>query len=126
MSTPVFKDDYIYGICGGGELRCLNAKNGDRVWENTTTVGKPGLFASAFFIENGDRFFIWNDQGELIIARLTPKSFEEISRAKLLETSENTRGRDIVWCHPAFANRCAYMHNGKELICVSLAKEAKS
>ncbi len=126
MSTPVFKNDYIYGICGGGELRCLSAKNGDRVWENTTAVGKPGLFASAFFIENGDRFFIWNDQGELIIARLTPKSFEEISRAKLLETSENTRGRDIVWCHPAFANRCAYMHNGKELICVSLAKEVKS
>ena len=126
MSTPVFKEDYIYGICGGGELRCLSAKTGDRIWEDATAVGKPGLFASAFFIENGNRFFIWNDQGELIIARLTPKKFEELSRAKLLETSENTRGRDIVWCHPAFANRCAYMHNGKELICVSLAREAKS
>jgi outer membrane protein assembly factor BamB len=39
----------------------------------------------------------------------------------LLDTIENTRGRDVLWCHPAFANRCAYMHNGKELICVSLA-----
>ena len=52
---------------------------------------------------------------------LTPKGFENIRRAKLLDTSENTRGRDILWCHPAFANRCAYMHNGKEFICVSLA-----
>jgi outer membrane protein assembly factor BamB len=79
------------------------------------------LFGSAFMVEHEGRFFIWNDQGELILARLTPKAFEEISRAKLLPTSENTRGRDIVWCHPAFANKCAYVHNGKELICISLA-----
>lgn len=34
---------------------------------------------------------------------------------------EHTRGRDVLWCHPAFANRRAYLHNGQELICVSLA-----
>jgi hypothetical protein len=83
--------------------------------------GKRGLFGTAFLIRQADRVFIWNDQGELIIARLTPRGYDEISRSKLLETSENTRGRDILWCHPAFANRCAYMHNGKELICISLA-----
>ena len=65
--------------------------------------------------------FLWNDQGELLLARLRPEGFAEISRAKLLDPVENTRGRDVLWCHPAFANRCAYMHNGKELICVSLA-----
>jgi hypothetical protein len=55
---------------------------------------------------------------------LKREGFEQISRAKLLETSEHTRGRDILWCHPAFANRRAYMHNGKELICISLAASA--
>ena len=49
------------------------------------------------------------------------EGFEEISHAKLLETSDHTRGRDFIWCHPAYANRCAYVHNDKELICVSLA-----
>jgi len=127
MCTPIWKGDYIYGICGMGELRCLDARTGERVWESDAAVGgKTSNFATAFFVEHQDRVFIWNDQGELILARLTPKGFDEISRAKLLETSENTRGRDIVWCHPAFANRCAYVHNGKDLICVSLASTVKS
>jgi outer membrane protein assembly factor BamB len=122
MCTPVWNQGHIYGLCGYGELRCLDAKTGDRVWKSDGAVGgKIGLFGTAFLVEHEDRVFIWNDQGELILARFTPKGFEEISRTKLLETSENTRGRDIVWCHPAFANRCAYVHNGKEMICVSLA-----
>lgn len=126
MCTPIFKDGFIYGVCGDGQLRCLEAQKGDRVWESDGAFGgKTGLFANAFLIEHEDRVFIWNDQGELILARLTPKGFESISSAKLLETSENTRGRDITWCHPAFANRCAYMHNGKEFICVSLAQNAE-
>jgi outer membrane protein assembly factor BamB len=121
MTTPVWKGDYIYGLCGEGELRCLDAKTGDRVWESDAAVGgKTGAFATAFFVQQEDRVFVWNDQGELILGRLTPKGFEQISRAKLLETSENTRGRDIVWCHPAYADHRAYMHNGKELICVEL------
>ena len=127
MCTPVWKNGYIYGICGGGELRCLDAKQGDRQWESDAAVGgKEGLFGTAFLVQQQDRVFIWNDQGELILGRLTPKGFEEISKAKLLETSENTRGRDIVWCHPAFANRCMFAHNGKELICVSLAAKGAS
>jgi len=122
MCTPVWKDGYIYGICGGGELRCLNAKTGDRMWESDAAMGgKEGLFGTAFFVQQRDRVFVWNDQGELILGKLTPKGFDEISKAKLMETSENTRGRDIIWCQPAFANRCMYAQNGKELICVSLA-----
>jgi outer membrane protein assembly factor BamB len=127
MCTPVWKDGKIYGVCGNGELRCLDAATGDRVWESDGAMGgKQGLFGNAFLIEHEDKVFLWNDQGELILARLTPKGFDQISSAKLLETSENTRGRDITWCHPAFANRCAYVHNGKEFICISLAQPAES
>lgn len=122
MCTPVVRDGFIYGVCGMGELRCLDAKMGDRKWESyAVTGGKEGLFANAFFVEHRDRVFVWNDQGELILGKLSPVGFAEISRAKLLETIERTRGRDVLWCHPAFANRCAYVHNGRELICISLA-----
>jgi outer membrane protein assembly factor BamB len=122
LGTPVVKDGYIYGVCGFGELRCLDARNGDRLWETyAATGGHKGFFANAFLTSQGDRTFLWNDQGELIIARLKPTGYEEISRAKLLDPLEKTRGRTVTWCHPAYANRCAYVHNGKELICVSLA-----
>jgi len=122
MTTPVWQGDYIYGICGMGELRCLDARTGDRVWESDAAVGGTlGLFASAFLVPHDGDVFIWNDQGELILGRLSPLGFEEISKDKLLDTKENTRGRDRLWCHPAFANRCVYAQNGVELICISLA-----
>lgn len=121
MCTPVFEKGHVYGVCGMGEFRCLELAKGDRVWETyAVTGGKEGLFANAFLVRQGDRFFIWNDQGELIIAKLSPKGCEEISRARVMEPVENARGRDVVWCHPAFANRCMFVRNGKELACVSL------
>lgn len=122
MCTPVIREGHIYGVCGFGELRCLDLATGDRKWETfAATEGKQSIFGQVFMIEQGDRCWLWNDQGELILARLKPQGFDELSRAKLLPTSEHTRGRDILWCPPAFANRSVYMHNGKELICVSLA-----
>jgi outer membrane protein assembly factor BamB len=124
LGTPLFKNGFIYGVCGFGELRCLDAKTGDRRWETyAATGGKQGFFANVFITEHEDRAFLWNDQGEMILARLKPEGFEEISRAKLLEPLEKTRGRVVTWCHPAYANRCAYVHNGKTLICISLARE---
>lgn len=122
LGTPTLKDGYIYGVCGFGELRCLDARTGDRKWETyAATGGHKAFFGNAFLTQHEDRTFLWNDQGELIIAKLRPEGYEEISRARLLEPLEKTRGRIVTWCHPAFANRCAYVHNGKELICVSLA-----
>jgi outer membrane protein assembly factor BamB len=124
LGTPIFRDGFIYGVCGFGEFRCLDAKTGDRKWETyAPTVGKQGFFANLFMTENEGRTFLYNDQGELIIARLRPEGYEEISRAKLLEPLEKTRGRTVTWCHPAYANRRAYVHNGKDLICVSLAAD---
>jgi hypothetical protein len=87
----------------------------------TLFAEKPAPLGNAFMVEQAGRRWIWTDQGELILAELSPAGFKELSRAKLLEPQENTRGRDLLWCHPAFANRCVYVHNGKELICVSLA-----
>jgi outer membrane protein assembly factor BamB len=126
MCTPAIRDGHIYGVCGGGELRCLDAATGDRLWEtNAVTPVDKGPFPHAFLVEHEGRFFIWNDQGELILAKLSPKGYEEISRARLLETSENARGREVVWSHPAFANRCIFVRNGKELLCATLAAESR-
>jgi outer membrane protein assembly factor BamB len=122
MCTPALKDGFIYGMCGQGELRCLDVATGDRKWETFDLFGgKKAPLAHAFIIEHADRFFIWTDQGELILANLSPTGYQEIGRAKLLEPTENPRGRDVVWCHPAFAQRCLYVRNHKEIIAVSLA-----
>ncbi len=35
--------------------------------------------------------------------------------------SAGSGGRLVAWSHPALANRCVYVRNNHELICVSLA-----
>ena len=61
--------------------------------------------------------------GDLITARLSPKGYEEVSRVNIL-TPTNTMappaGRKVIWMHPAFANRCVYARNDRELVCVSM------
>jgi outer membrane protein assembly factor BamB len=123
ITTPVLQDGHIYGVCSTGELRCLKADTGEQLWSTfaATGSGRNALYATLFMVPQGDRFFLFNDLGDLILARLTPKGYEAISRAHLLEPTQPARGRDVVWAHPAFANGCMYARNDKEIICVSLA-----
>ncbi|MDB6037088.1 MAG: outer rane biosis protein BamB, partial [Verrucomicrobiales bacterium] len=125
ISTPVIDHGYIYGVCSYGQLRCLKADTGERVWETlsaTTKDNKEMRWGNAFIVPNGDRFFIFNELGDLIIAKLTSKGYDETSRAHILEPSNTAAGRDVVWTHPAFANHCAFIRNDKELVCVNLGK----
>jgi hypothetical protein len=70
---------------------------------------------------------MFNERGELIVARLTPAGFQEISRAKLIEpTLEQARLRGgVAWSHPAFAYRHVFIRNDEELVCASLAADGK-
>jgi len=127
ICTPFIEDDYLYGVCSYGQLRCLKIGTGERVWETfkATTSGDAVRWANAFIVKNGSRFFLFNEKGELIIARLTPLGYEEMSRAQLLETANGDPGRRVVWSHPAFANRRVYARNDKEIVCADLAASAK-
>jgi outer membrane protein assembly factor BamB len=123
-STPIIEDGVIYGVDQPGQLRAVRLATGERLWETTapTTGEKPASSGTAFLTKNGDRYFLFNEQGELIIAKLTPEKYEEISRAKILEPTETVFGRKIVWSHPAYANKCMFARNNKEIVCVSLAE----
>lgn len=123
MSTPFLEEGHIYGVCSYGQLRCVKAGNGERVWETfAATTGKPVRWGHAFLVKHEDRFFLFNENGDLILAKLTPKGYEEISRARLLEADNQDARRPVVWSHPAFANRSVYARNDREMVCVSLAK----
>ena len=122
ISTPLFLGKHIYGVDSYGELRCLEAASGERVWEDLTATPKA-RWSTIHFVRNQDRVWMFNERGELIIARLSAKGFQEISRARLLEpTEEQLRRRNgVCWAHPAFANRHVYARNDRELVCASLA-----
>ena len=82
----------------------------------------PVYTATVFVVKNQDRYVLFNEKGELVIAKLSPKGYDELGRWKMLEPTGSAFGRNVVWSHPAFANRCSYARNDKELVCASLAK----
>jgi outer membrane protein assembly factor BamB len=142
MPTPVLKDGYIYGVCSYGQLRCLKADTGERVWETmeATRAKKDGRmdptspkpvegptakserWGNAFLVPNGDRYFLFNEKGDLIIAKLSPTGYQEIDRTHVIEPDNPMPGRFVVWSHPAFAHRKMFVRNDHEIVCVSLAK----
>ena len=82
------------------------------------------LWSTAFMVQHRDRFFVNNDDGDLIIAQFTPKGYVEIDRTKLIDaTSEAGYGTDrtVNWVHPAYANRHIVHRNDEEIIRASLA-----
>ncbi len=126
MATPLLESGYIYSPCSYGQFRCLKADTGERMWETfAPTAGKSMRWGNAFIVKNGDRCFLFSETGDLIIAKLTPEKYEEISRAHLLDPTNRDPGRPVVWSHPAFANKSVYARNDQEIVCVSLAAEGK-
>jgi len=122
ISTPYINNGYIYGVDSYGEFRCLNLNTGDRVWESLDLMPR-GRWATAHLIPNGDKVWLFNEKGELIISKLSPHGFQEISRAKLIEPTmgQLPRRGGVCWTHPAFADKHVFVRNDKELVCASLA-----
>ena len=127
MNSPVIEGDYVYGICSYGQLRCLRLSTGERVWETQAVTHEKARNASAFMVRNGDRYFINNDRGELIIARMAPSGYSEISRAILIRPTSTPAARRelgaVNWSHPAYAGRSVFARNDKEIVCASLAAD---
>jgi hypothetical protein len=136
ITTPLIVGDYIYGICSHGQVRGLRVNTGERIWE-AQGLTNQSRWASAHFVQHEDRYFVFNENGELIIAQFAPGGYVELDRTRLLDpTSRTGYGRSrpgtrsrtrhgqsnrlVVWAHPAFANRHIVLRNDKEIIRVSL------
>jgi outer membrane protein assembly factor BamB len=125
-STPQIDGETIYGNdCQFGSLRAVKLATGERLWDTlvpTTGGERRESHGTAFITKNGERYFLFSETGDLIIARLTPEKYEELSRAKIVEPTNEAFRRPVVWSHPAYAQKCAFIRNDKEIVCVDLAK----
>lgn len=125
-STPLIAEGVIYGSdCQVGCLRAVKLETGERLWETfapTTGGERRASHGTAFLVRNGDRYLLFSETGDVVIAKLTAEKYEEISRAHLLEPTGEAFGRPVVWSHPAFSQRCIFARNDKEIVCASLAE----
>ena len=119
ISTPIWLGDHIYGVDSYGELRCLEAKTGQRIWENLDAVPKA-RWSTIHFVQNGadgDTTWMFNERGEIVLGKLTPEKFVELSRHKILDpTKPQLRRRGgVCWSHPAFADQSIIVRNDEEI-----------
>jgi hypothetical protein len=92
------------------------------IWEDLTAVPKA-RWSTIHRVRNGDRIWMFNERGELIIAALSPKGFHEISRAALIEPTRDPLGRrgGVCWSHPAYAHKHIFARNDRAILCAGLA-----
>ena len=98
----------MYGFDQNGRLYAVELPQRKRLWDTTKPVSeRPAANGTAFIVRQGvegDRYWLFNDSGDLIIAP-PPKGYEEINRAHLIEPTEHRLRPRRRLVHAAFANR---------------------
>jgi outer membrane protein assembly factor BamB len=123
IGTCIVDDGYVYGADSYGEFRCLDALTGERKWVDQSAVPKA-RWATIHMVRQADRVWMFNERGELLLAKLSPAGLKISDRCQLLEPTTvqlNQRG-GVCWSHPAFAEQSIFARNDKQLIRASLAK----
>ncbi len=128
-STPLFVDGTLYGTdCVLGCLFAVEASTGERLWqtfEATRPQEKRKVSHGTGFITRigqTDRYFIMNEVGDLVMAKMTPGKFESLGRFHVLQPTGEAFGRAVVWSHPAYAAKTMFARNDEEIVAVDLAK----
>ena len=67
-------------------------------------------------MRQGDRYWLFTEAGELVIARLTPEGYEEIDRAKVIEPTAVANGRDMCGRCRRSPTAAPYIRNDEEII----------
>lgn len=125
ISNPIFVGDLIYGVDSYGEFRCLDAKTGDRIWEDQSLV-RRNRWATIHMVQREDKVWMFNEQGELMITELSETGAKVLSRTQLIAPTRiqlSRRDEGVCWAPPAFANRCIFVRSDNELVCCSLAAD---
>ena len=131
-ATPLFVDGTLYGSdCVLGALIAVDSKTGERLWQ-TFEATRPGEsrkinHGTGFVTRIGetDRYFIFNELGDLVMAKMTPEKYESLGRFHVLEPTGEAFGRDVVWSHPAYAEKTLFARNDKEIVAVDLAEASE-
>lgn len=113
MSQPLVRDGFVYSLDKRFGLTCFEFETGRKLWDDKHRATPRDRNPQATFVWLGDddRVLILNAEGDLILARLSPKGFQELSRAHIIGPT---------WAHPAYAGQRVYARNDEELVCVEL------
>jgi outer membrane protein assembly factor BamB len=81
-NTPVLKDGLLFGFSDGGNLYCIDAKNGSTAWTDTAAHGR----GFAAIVGAGSALLALPSTSELIVYKPDGKAYSEIAKYKVAET----------------------------------------
>lgn len=127
--TPVIHNGIIYGCDENlGAVVAAQVSDGKRLW-NTREPVRPGaerrVSAGTAYITRHTptgKFWLFGEEGHLTLAEMDRDGFKSLGQMKVVEPTQSAFGRKVIWSHPAYANKTAYIRNDKELVAVDLAK----
>ena len=141
-STTIHVDGLLYGFSGRheneGELRCLDLKTGDVIWQSTgyegdiskltqspmtgeikdssgKTIPFP-LLGRGSKIQIGDRFLILGERGTLALAKINAEKYEELGRMSV------TGIKYPAWAAPVLSRGRVYLRSETHLVCLDLVE----
>lgn len=131
-STPYLLGETIYGVdVDQSALIAVRMKDGKRLWQSRAPTLDPEIakrarvprYGTAFLVYHSvhKQFWIFSETGDLILAELSPERYRELGRAPILEPTNTSGRRAVLWCQPAFAMKSMFIRNDRELIRVDLA-----
>jgi outer membrane protein assembly factor BamB len=121
---PIVDGKTIYGYDQSGQMIAMDVPSGERLWTSTAAIGgRASGTDTAFIVRQGDRFFLFTEKGDLVIAELSRSGYREIDRTHLIEPTGVAFGRAVVWSAPAFAGRSIFVRNDKEVVAFDLSAE---
>lgn len=115
FNNCILLDGYLYGFDGNSnlgrvvELTCMDFATGEVLWK------KRGLGCGSLMVANG-KLVLLSDKGDLVVAKATPKSYQELCRSRFLS------GR--CWTMPVLLNGFVYGRSARgQLTCLRLPLE---
>lgn len=113
MSPPLYRKGYAYLLDKGLGLTCFELATGRKLWDDRhrMTPRDRNPQATMVWIGHEDQALVLNANGELILARLTPKAYVELARESLVGPT---------WVHPAYAGQHVYARDAEHVHCAEL------
>ncbi|MBN2313534.1 MAG: PQQ-like beta-propeller repeat protein [Sedimentisphaerales bacterium] len=111
QQTPIFYEDYIYGVRPDGQLVCLDL-GGNVVW-TSTSANKFG--SGPYTIVNG-LFYLMDDSGVLTLAQAGSSEYKPLAQAKVLDGHGS-------WGPMAVASGCLIVRDTERMICLDISEQ---
>ena len=126
--TPLIHNGIIFGCDNElGALLAVRASDGERLWQSYLPIRPSNvrrLRSGTCFVtrhEPSGRYLLFGEMGSLMIASMNAEGLRSHGQMQVLEPTQTGIKRKVVWSHPAYANKTAYIRNDNELVAVDLS-----